>query len=290
MEPEVSHWRGLLEIEILRGPHLVLADAGGNDGLALRDAVDLFDDVVRLDELALAIVVHRILLLELGQVRQPLGTIALEAGALAVQRERAQRLRQHAHVAPLHALDLVDLGAVDVEVRDGLGARRELRRHAGDAIVKTRADGDQEVAVVDRVVGEGRAVHAQHAHRQRIGGVHGADAHERGDHRNVESLGELAQLLRCIAIDHAATGVDQRPLRFAQHLEEMIGLGAVDDVGSQGLEALAVARHGQRARALELARPVLHVLRNIDDHRTGATGARDLEGGAHGGFELVRDR
>ena len=214
-----------------------------------------------------AVVVHRVFLLELGQVRQPLGAIALEAGALAVRGERAQRLGQQAHVAPLHALDLVDLGAVDVEVRDVLGARREFRRDAGDAVVEARADGDQEIAIVDRVVGEGRAVHAEHAHRQRAGGVHGADAHERGDHRDVEGLRELAQLRRRIAVDDAAAGVDQRPLRFTQHLEEVVGLGAVDDVGSQRLEALAVARHRQRARALELARPVLHVLRDVDDHR-----------------------
>jgi hypothetical protein len=49
------------EVEVLRGPHLVLADAGRDDGLALRDAVDLLDHVVRLDEVAVAIVVHRVL-------------------------------------------------------------------------------------------------------------------------------------------------------------------------------------------------------------------------------------
>jgi hypothetical protein len=34
MLPEVSHSARVLEIEVLRGPHLVLADAGGDDGLA----------------------------------------------------------------------------------------------------------------------------------------------------------------------------------------------------------------------------------------------------------------
>ena len=101
---------------------------------------------------------------------------------------------------------------------------------------------------------------------------------------------ELAQRVGRVAVDDAAAGVDQRPLRFAQHLEEVVGLGAVDDVGSQRLEALAVAGHGQRARALEFARPVLHVLRDVDDHRTGTAGARDLERGAHRGLELARDR
>ena len=222
----------IAEIAVLRGPHLVLADAGGDDGLALRDAVDLFDDVVGLDLLAGAIVVHRVLLLEIREMGQPLGTIALEARAPAMRGQRAQRLGQHAHMAPLHALHLVDLRAVDVEVRDVLRAGRELRGIAGDAIVEARADGDQEVAVVDRVVGERLAVHAQHAHGQYACGVDGADAHERGDHRYIERFRELAQLGGRVAVDDAAAGVDQRALRFTEHLEEVIGLGAVDDVGS----------------------------------------------------------
>ena len=60
----------MAEVAVLRGPHLVLADAGGDDGLALRDAVDLFDDVVRLDLLAGAVVIHRVLALELREIRR----------------------------------------------------------------------------------------------------------------------------------------------------------------------------------------------------------------------------
>jgi hypothetical protein len=40
------------EIEILRGPHLVLADAGRDDRLAARQAIDFLDHEVRLDQLA----------------------------------------------------------------------------------------------------------------------------------------------------------------------------------------------------------------------------------------------
>ena len=65
-----------------------------------------------------------------------------------------------------------------------------------------------------------------------LGGVDHADAHQRGDHRDAEFPRELAQLCRRVAVDDAATGVDQRTLRLAQHLEEMVRLGAVDDVGS----------------------------------------------------------
>ena len=48
------------EVAILRGPHLMLPDARGDDRLALGVLVDLFDDVVRLDERAVAVVIHRV--------------------------------------------------------------------------------------------------------------------------------------------------------------------------------------------------------------------------------------
>jgi hypothetical protein len=125
-----------LEVEVLGRPHLVLAHARGDDRLALRDPVDLLEHVVRLDQLAVAVVVEREFLLHVPQVREPLGTITLETCAPAVRGEHAQRLGQQAHVAPLHALHLVDLGAVDVEMRNGLGAGREFRGIARHAVIE----------------------------------------------------------------------------------------------------------------------------------------------------------
>ena len=52
-----------------------------------------------------------------------------------------------------------------------IALRRELLHLAGDAVVEARADREQEIAVLDRVVGERRAVHAEHAQRQVAGGV-----------------------------------------------------------------------------------------------------------------------
>ena len=51
----------------------------------------------------------------------------------------------------LGVADLPDLGRVDVEV-DHLRARRERRDLAGDAVVEARADGDQQVGLVQRPV------------------------------------------------------------------------------------------------------------------------------------------
>ncbi len=63
-------------------------------------------------------------------------------------------------MAPVHPLDLVDLRGVDVEMRDEFGVARELARIAGDAIVETRPQRQQTIAVVHGVIGESGAVHA----------------------------------------------------------------------------------------------------------------------------------
>ena len=128
-------------------------------------------------------------------------------------------------VRPVDVLHLLDLGGVDVEVRDR-GVRRELLHLAGDAVVEARADGEQEVAVLDGVVGVRHAVHAEHLERQVAGGVDRADAHERGHDRDAEALGEGAELGRRLAVDDAAADVDERPLGLAEHLEERLGLAA----------------------------------------------------------------
>jgi hypothetical protein len=48
---------------------------------------------------------------------------------------------------------------------------REFRGISGDPVVEARADRHQEIAVVDGIIRERRAVHAEHAHGQRMRGV-----------------------------------------------------------------------------------------------------------------------
>src|SRR6266700_2329622 len=110
-------------------------------------------------------------------------------------------------------------GWIDVDVRD-LRARRKLLHLAGDPVVEARAHGEEEVAVLDRVVGVRRAVHTEHVERELAGRVHGADAHERGHHRDAEALGEGAQLGRRVAVVDPAADVHERPLGGGEQLEE----------------------------------------------------------------------
>ena len=74
-----------------------------------------------------------------------------------------------------------------------LALLRELRRHRRHAIVEARAERDQEIAIVDGVVRERRAVHAEHAHRERVRRVERADAHQRRDDRNAEVAARSAR-------------------------------------------------------------------------------------------------
>src|SRR4029077_6943015 len=90
------------EIAVLRRPHLVLADAGGDDRGAVRVAVEFFEYVVGLDERTRAVIVHGVDALELSQVRRPGAEITLEPAVPPARGERAQRLGHQSHVAPLH--------------------------------------------------------------------------------------------------------------------------------------------------------------------------------------------
>src|SRR3981081_283692 len=95
----------------------------------------------------------------------------------------------------------------------------------------------------------------------------------------------------CVAVDHAAAGVDERPAGLPQHGEEALGRGRVERRLAELLHAAAVAGNRQQALALENTLPVLDVLGDIHDHRTGAPRAGDFERRAHRGLELgwVRD-
>jgi hypothetical protein len=66
-------------------------------------------------------------------------------------------------------------------------------RISGHAIIEARAQRNQQVAVIDRIIRECRAVHAEHAHRQPILGVDRADAHQSRDHRHLKLAREFAQ-------------------------------------------------------------------------------------------------
>jgi hypothetical protein len=220
----------------------MLADAARNDGFAVRDAIHRLDDVLRLHEGAFAVVVQAVGRLQRRDLAEPRIEACREPHAPRVRDERIERRGQQAHVVPIGLLDLVDLGRIDVEVQDALGLRRELGRHSGDTIVETRADRDQQIAVVDGVVRARRAVHAEHVQRQRMFRVETAEPHERARDGNLEGAHERAQRGARVRVDDAAAGIDQRPLRFAEHREEFLAARVREPVVLDCCVPLPVAR------------------------------------------------
>ena len=84
----------LVELVILRDPHLVLADVGRDEGVALGQLVELLHDVLRLDQLALAIVLETILALPFLDLRPPC-LQRCGVGSLRRRFEEAQHFVQH---------------------------------------------------------------------------------------------------------------------------------------------------------------------------------------------------
>ena len=207
----------LLELVELRRPHLVLADLGGDVGVAvLGQLVEPLDGVLRLDDR------------RSSSGRRATSARATCRSASTSRRAPSCRARSSARATAQHVLEhvravaddrhvdldvLVDRGRIDVDV-DLLRARREGVEPPGDAVVEARADADHHVAIVHRPVGLPGAVHAEHAEPLRIGGREGAEPHQRRGDRKAGELDELAQQLarRAAGIDDAAAGVEQRPL------------------------------------------------------------------------------
>ena len=185
----------LLVLVILSGPHLVLADAGGQDGLAAGQLVKHLDDHLWQDDLALG--AGEMILHVLGPhhlvgdpvaewcLGFPAGDLFLPRGEFLLQRPLAdhvgQALKRVADLADHRQGDLavlVDLRRVDVDV-DNRAVLAEFLDLASHAVVKPYAKSEQQVGslgyllrvalgillelAADGPVGVGRAVHAEPA-------------------------------------------------------------------------------------------------------------------------------
>jgi len=255
----------------------VLADLGGDDGVSAGDVVDLLDHVLWGDALGrIGVVGECMILSPLLEVGFPL---ALGSGFHLGD----EFLEDHAGIADdadLRRADLVDLGAVDVDV-DDLGLRGELGGITGDAVVEAGADGDDETRVLQGMAGVGRAVHAGHSESQVLG--FGEDA------LGKERVGDAdVGLLRQLAHEVGGTGGDGP----AAHVEDGLG-GGVDLLGGEA-DQLGVALAGRGIAwdglGFGLA-PVTvagaDVEGDVDEHGAGASGACDVEGLAHDVGEIA---
>ena len=146
---------------------------------------------------------------------------------------------------------------------------------AGDAIVEAHAAGDEQIGFLNGVVDPRLAVHAHHAHVERVRGGKRAEAEEREGHGNLRALGEGADLLHGAGLGDAVAGEDDG------------ALGVADQFGGLGQAGVFNAQHGVRAIGLRLGGfkvedrgGLLRVFGDVDEDRAGAAGLCDLEGEA----------
>src|SRR5262245_45820328 len=104
----------MLIVEILGRPHLMLPHPGRDDSLTACDLVQAFDYVVRLDQLALTIVIQCVPTLEVPNMSVPGREILPEIPAPLDQvLESGPGIP---HMRPTRDLDLSDLRGINVDV------------------------------------------------------------------------------------------------------------------------------------------------------------------------------
>ena len=171
---------------------------------------------------------------------------------------------------------------------NNLGVGGEAVQAAGDAVIEAHSHGHQDVAGLDRAIGERLTVHSAHsqAERMRFGNVAGT---EQGcNDRYSRLLDELQQLFAGVGEVDAVSGEDQRTVGAIQKLGSVLhrfGAELRPRLKAWQLDIVVIAERAGRN---------LHVLADVDKHDAGPPLAGDVEGLFHDerklfdvGYEVV---
>ena len=139
--------------------------------------------------------------------------------------------------------------------------KRRFRRRGEIAIAG--ADAYHQVGIACKAVGGGGAGGADGSHAERMVVAQAAAAGERFAHRNAGLFGESAQRLGRLAVDHAATGDDQRALARADPFCRALQRRPIGTVARNSPDPL------RKKRFRVVIRFCLHVLRQAHRHRPG---------------------
>src|ERR1051326_6874645 len=107
--------------------------------------------------------------------------------------------------------------------------------------------------------------------------VERANSLQRRHDRNVQRCCKAAEITRGGALDYSATGVDERSFTLPQDVEECGAFRFRHAPSVEILHPFAVAPQLEHAFTTKCTFPILDVLRNIQNDRTGPIAARDLE-------------
>ena len=206
---------------------------------------------------------------------------SLRSHGLDLRLQLLERLAQVADQADVDADVLVQLRRIDLDV-DLLGIGRVRLDVAGDAVVEAHAEGEQQVGFLDRRVDPGLAVHAHHPEVERVTRRDRAEAEQRHRDRHVGLLGELEHRLARVRELDAAARQDDRALGRVDQLERLLDFTRARRVRR------AIAAQLRLLGPLELARGLLAVLGDVDQHRAGPAGARHVEGLADDASDVLR--
>ena len=217
---------GLLELAVLRRPHLVLAHAGHHDAVATSDLRQSVKHVLGQEFLGLPDVQGWMLRLEFGQTAVPVKVhVGLHEGHQLVQHHLEIAHYRHS------GLDvLVQLRGVHVDVHH-LGIGCKVAQPSGNPVIEAHPQPDQEVGLVNGQVVVGHAVHSGHAHVQYMVRWQGTDAQQRGYHGDLGFFRQLDELVIRLRNEHAVTSHNHWPLRI---VDQLSGVGYLCRRGLSG--------------------------------------------------------
>ena len=161
---------------------------------------------------------------------------------------------------------LVHFRRVDIHM-DNFGVRRKGIQLTGDAVVKTGTDGDEQIARLHRQVCRFGAVHPQHAQIVGVIGIYRTQPFQRAGGRHLRYRNKFTQGGNGLRHAYATANVQHRLFRLHQHLARLFNFRMRKGV---------VASNGGEVR-LQFAVCDLDIFRDIDQNRTRATGAGNLE-------------
>ena len=261
----------MLEAEVARGEHLLLADVGDKNGVVelpchgihnfthaqvRAAALDCrLDDLLALDVVTYAEFVY------------PLRVVAFR-DLLGDHGECTLHVAENGHVG---IDEFVYLSWVDFEVYD-LGVDAEIRRVARDAVVETHAYCYEKVAIAVLDVGGVVAVHAEHADILRMVRRQGREPEQRGRSGHAALLEEREQLLLGVPENHALTHQSHRPAGEVDQTCSLEYLVLVD------LDLRLVAADEPYGLVFEVEHPDLCILRYVDHNRPRTSRRGYVEG------------
>ena len=267
----------VLEAQVLRSPHLVLAHLGTDVAvMVLGQGLQPFQRVLRFDGL-FRVGVGKAFdgppCLDLLPPGLDGGGVGLAPARLPDPQHVFQHMGDIADDRKIGVDHLVDRGRVDIDM--GLAAvRREIGDAPGDAVVEARADIDHQVAAMHREIGLIEPVHPEHPEPVLARGRVGPEAHQGGGDREPGGIDQFAQQRAGLVagIDHAAAGIEDRAFGLFHRLDERgdgvdvaLHLGLV--MADLGFRFFDIGAGGE-----------LHVLGNVDQNRAGAALGRDVKG------------